>query len=98
MEIELTDDGTMDTVLRCSECGAEMRYNYEPPDDPSESLAWCQQWHERHPGKSDYDADVALGQHLYDAFVKWAIEDATADHVCEPRDDEPTQPQEDENE
>lgn len=29
MSIELTDDGTMDTVLRCTECGGEMRYNYD---------------------------------------------------------------------
>jgi hypothetical protein len=28
--IQLTDDGTLDTVLRCSECGEEFRYNYEP--------------------------------------------------------------------
>ena len=28
MAIELTDDGTFDTVLRCSDCGEEMRYNY----------------------------------------------------------------------
>lgn len=27
--IELTDDGTLDTVLRCSVCGEEMRYNYD---------------------------------------------------------------------
>ena len=27
MAIHLTDDGTLDTVLRCSECGEEMRYN-----------------------------------------------------------------------
>lgn len=25
---QLADDGTMDTVLTCSECGREMRYNY----------------------------------------------------------------------
>lgn len=38
MPIELTDDGTMDTVLRCSECGKEMRYNYdgEPAGGESE--------------------------------------------------------------
>lgn len=36
MAIELTDDGTLDTVLRCSECGEEMRYNYaDGPDDDS---------------------------------------------------------------
>ena len=28
MAIELTDDGTLDTVLRCSECGGEIRYNF----------------------------------------------------------------------
>lgn len=27
--ITLTDDGTMDTVLRCSDCGEEFRYNYD---------------------------------------------------------------------
>lgn len=33
MAITLTDDGTLDTVLRCDQCGEEMRYNYdgEPP-------------------------------------------------------------------
>lgn len=33
MAIELTDDGTLDTVLRCTECGEEMRYNYDPAAD-----------------------------------------------------------------
>jgi transcription elongation factor Elf1 len=33
MAIELTDDGTMDTVLRCSECGEEFRYNFDPGPD-----------------------------------------------------------------
>ena len=31
--IYLTDDGTMDTVLRCGDCGEEFRYNYDPTDD-----------------------------------------------------------------
>lgn len=36
-KIELSDDGTMDTVLRCCECGEEFRGNYDPsPDMPSE--------------------------------------------------------------
>lgn len=36
MAIILTDDGTMDTVLCCTECGEEMRYNYQSgcDDDP----------------------------------------------------------------
>ena len=33
MAIELTDDGTLDTVLRCSECGEDMRYTYMPDSD-----------------------------------------------------------------
>jgi hypothetical protein len=27
----LSDDGTMDTVIVCDRCGAEHRFNYEPP-------------------------------------------------------------------
>jgi hypothetical protein len=26
---DLTDDGTLDTVLRCRTCGAEVRYTYD---------------------------------------------------------------------
>ena len=33
MAIELTDDGTLDTVLRCSACGEELRYTYMPDND-----------------------------------------------------------------
>lgn len=33
MAIELTDDGTLDTVLRCSECGEEFRGNFDPGID-----------------------------------------------------------------
>src|SRR5690242_16284475 len=29
MAIELTDDGTLDTVLRCTECGEEFRFSSE---------------------------------------------------------------------
>jgi hypothetical protein len=31
--IVLGDDGTMDTVLRCTDCGQEFRFNYDPSDD-----------------------------------------------------------------
>lgn len=30
MSFHLTDDGTLDTVVRCSECGHEDRYTYDP--------------------------------------------------------------------
>lgn len=69
MAIELTDDGTFDTVLRCSECGREMRYNYDPSGPGAEDSEL-----------SDEDA--------YKAFIAGCIEDAKAEHVCEPEDEE----------
>lgn len=35
-KFELSDDGTMDTVVRCTECGQEDRYNFEPGPDADE--------------------------------------------------------------
>lgn len=65
MAIKLTDDGTLDTVLRCSECGEEFRYSYANSDWPD-------------PGTEDAPTLEAA----YDAFVEWAIEDATNEHEC----------------
>lgn len=75
MAIELTDDGTLDTVLRCSECGEEMRYNYDPASLVDDS-----------PEGQQEDEDG------YNAFVEWAIEDATDSHECT-ADSEPTEPE-----
>lgn len=33
MAFSLTDDGTMDTVVRCDECGEEVRFNRDGADD-----------------------------------------------------------------
>lgn len=33
MAFILTDDGTLDTVLRCEDCGEEVRYHYDPETD-----------------------------------------------------------------
>ncbi len=49
MAIELTDDGTLDTVLRCSHCGEEFRFNYDAGTDNTEEgegaydafVDWC---------------------------------------------------------
>ena len=77
MAIELTDDGTLDTVLRCTECGQEMRYTYTP-DEPTERLS--------------RDRDLTDAGKDYEAFVNWAIDDAQHDHVCEAY-DEPSEPE-----
>jgi hypothetical protein len=48
MAIQLSDDGTLDTVLCCSDCGEEMRYNCDwfVDEDESENgydefIAWA---------------------------------------------------------
>jgi hypothetical protein len=67
MAIELTDDGTMDTVLRCSECGEEFRFNYS--SGPEEANAETE--------TSDADAEAH-----YDEWVASCIEEMEAEHEC----------------
>jgi len=31
--ITLIDDGTLDTILKCTDCGEEFRFNFSPEDD-----------------------------------------------------------------
>jgi hypothetical protein len=38
-EIRLGDDGTLDTVLFCGECGEEFRFNFASSDDSAEGDA-----------------------------------------------------------
>ena len=42
--IVLSDDGTMDTVLCCTECGEEMRYNFDPQPDSEETYDDFVEW------------------------------------------------------
>lgn len=43
----LGDDGTLDTVIVCDQCGEEMRFNFEPDSDPDSDytyddfVEWC---------------------------------------------------------
>lgn len=39
MAMLLGDDGTLDTVIVCSECGEEMRYNFDDGDQPRKLTA-----------------------------------------------------------
>lgn len=64
----LGDDGTLDTVIVCSECGAEMRFNFDGGDSDG-----CQHG----------CAPEANCSHEYDDFVEWAKEQAAEDHECE---------------
>lgn len=82
---ELTDDGTMDTVIRCSDCGAEQRYNYDASmrDDVS-----CD-------AHDTYDADCSdcqtaedvSAEQDYTDFVDGCIEDMESEHTCDSSED-----------
>jgi len=38
--IYLSDDGTLDTVLACSDCREEFRFNYDPDIELDDTLTW----------------------------------------------------------
>jgi len=68
MAARLGDDGTFDTVIYCSECGQEQRYNYDSSDPPED---WdCFKVDGEQPD-------------TYAAWVDWCLEDFEGDHVCE---------------
>lgn len=70
MAIVLSDDGTMDTVLRCTECGEEFRFNFDPgPYDDGDACAHGLQ------------ADAGC-EDCYNEWIDSCIEDAEADHEC----------------
>lgn len=48
MSFHLGDDGTMDTVIVCDDCGAELRFNFDgeniDPEDDGEAYDAFVQW------------------------------------------------------
>ena len=66
--IHLCDDGTLDTVLCCSKCGEEFRFNYDASSDPCGSKL-------RHE-------TVEGSQACYDDFVSDCITEVESEHVC----------------
>jgi hypothetical protein len=89
MAIELTDDGTMDTVLRCSECGEEFRFNYDcgSDDDDDDRIAATI---DANPGISTERATELVDEIMYDEFIDQCIAETEAEHECS-RDDEPAE-------
>jgi len=78
MAIELIDDGTMDTVLRCSDCAEEFRYStpmdaYDATDGPCEHGI---------PASGDGCVDCR------DAWIEELITECSDEHACEPDDDD----------
>lgn len=83
MSIILTDDGTLDTVLRCTECGKEMRYNYDVgPESEECALELRADYLLKHPTATDAQANDYADTVLYDEWIAWAKEDAEAEHEC----------------
>jgi uncharacterized protein (DUF983 family) len=62
----LSDDGAMDTVVVCSACGEELRYNYVNSETELSNS-------ETELSDDDYEAH-------YNEFVEWALVDAAEQH------------------
>ena len=77
MSINLGDDGTMDTVVFCSECGQEYRFNFDREMDiPRDDIGTYKVGNDRY--RSEEQANAAL----YDLFITDCIEQITDEHVC----------------
>ena len=79
MAIHLTDDGTLDTVLRCDGCGREFRGNYATQYDQMDRPECT-----RH-GKVACEPCM---QGDYQVWVAEFIADVEAEHQCSDDDDD----------
>lgn len=74
--IELADDGTMDTVLRCSGCGEEFRFNPEfddiARDDTGRYIV----------GNDRYQTEEQAAEAMRDAYIEDIITETEDEHVC----------------
>ena len=66
MTFTLGDDGTLDTVLACDDCGETLRYN-------TDSLCWHDAECRQQGGKTC---------ECYAEFIEWAKADAGVTHEC----------------
>lgn len=85
MTIQLSDDGTMDTVLRCSDCGEEWRYNYDASETEERALEVRSAYMLIMPHASNADANTHADETLYDEWIAECIEDISDNHACPPR-------------
>lgn len=82
MAIELTDDGTMDTVLRCSECREEFRFNYAGIEDDDRRDELLEAAATKYPALDGLDLSYQMQQDAYDAWIADCIEETAAEHAC----------------
>lgn len=89
MAITLSDDGTLDTVLRCDECGDEFRFNWDgapSDDDDADELAALA---DANPTLNERQLQELLDKTLYDEWVDSCICEIESEHECHSEDDEP---------
>jgi hypothetical protein len=57
--IHLSDDGTLDTVFRCDQCGEEIRYTFDGEGSYDDFVAWAiQDAEEEHACEGEEDSSV----------------------------------------
>lgn len=84
MAAQLSDDGTMDTVIRCSECGEEQRYNYDSgPRDEQDTEDRLEDLRANYPKESPARINGLLDECLYNEFVDVCLEDFESEHECD---------------
>lgn len=86
MAITLSDDGTLDTVLRCDECGEEFRFNWDGCEPDEDRITQIME------GTSAYSralAEEADANEQYQSWVEDCIAEVESEHECHTGDDEP---------
>lgn len=86
---QLSDDGTMDTVIRCSECGREQRYNYDSSArDMQDNADRIEEFANRYPADNIMRLQERVDEQCYNEWVDQCIADFDESHECEGDDDE----------
>jgi len=68
LEVQLIDDGTLDTVIDVN--GREYRFSYDPEMSDDGDI-------------DEIESTVLGGEHSYDAFVEQCLEDAKEEYIME---------------
>lgn len=85
--IRLGDDGTLDTVLVCRQCGAEARYSYDSsPRDEQDNADRLEHFASLYWTETTTRLQERVDEQCYREFIDWAIDDFDSEHECEDTD------------
>lgn len=83
MVAQLGDDGTMDTVIYCSECGQEQRYNYDSsPRDEQDNADRIEEFAKQFPNDNIMRLQERVDEQCYQEWTDWCLEDFESEHEC----------------